>query len=338
MAKRSGATASTSHSVAKSTRSGGMAATTPPEDPAEHTCSSACRWLQCDLTYVTGITKPKKRKVFLTEAQQAQLLAAYQAIKAGKSGAGTIAELCKRFGVDRTVPSKLFANAKMGMKPPASRKGVGGRTPRIGLEEAGRIQTVLREANYDLTFREIEERTGIPKSTVQRWWKEVALPAGWRTAGKRYIPLLSDAHRVSRLAYAKRWRQHKWFRHVEIDEKWFYATSTRRRLKLPPGVKAPKMPVVSKRYVPKVMVLTAIARPMVKYGFDGKVGCWRVAEPSVAVRNSKHRQAGDTVMKDITMDGDVFRAFIIEVRYRYRQYRNTVNTVIRYRRSTVSIP
>ena len=112
MAKRSGATACASHSVAKSTRSGGIAATTPPEDPAEHTCSSACRWLQSDMTYVTGITKPKKRKVFLTKAQQAQMLAAYQAVKAGTPGADTLAELCKRFGVDRNVPPKLLAKVK----------------------------------------------------------------------------------------------------------------------------------------------------------------------------------------------------------------------------------
>ena len=263
------------------------------------------------LRYHAGITKPRKKKVFLDEAQQALLVAEYAAIKAGDSNAGTLAELCERFQVDRTVPSKLFAKVKRGAKPPASRKGVGGRKRTIGSAEAATIQEVLQASNYDPSFREIADATGIPKSTVHEWWKQVAEPNGWRMGGKRYIPLLTEAHKTARLKYARQWRKNGWFRHVEVDEKWFYATSMRRRLKLPPGVKAPKLPVTSKRFVPKVMVLTAIARPMPKYGFDGKIGCWRVAKPSVAINNSKNRPAGAAVMKDITLDGDTFRAFMI---------------------------
>ena len=46
--------------------------------------------------------------------------------------------------------------------------------------------------------------------------------------------------------------------------------------------KIKKNPVQSKRYITKVMFLVAVARPVYDIDgsclFDGKVGCWRVAD------------------------------------------------------------
>ena len=73
-----------------------------------------------------------------------------------------------------------------------------------------------------------------------------------------------------------------------------------------------RLPVQSKRYITKVMFLTAVARPIFyssgKCIFNGKVGNWRVAE----LRRYKqqyhgkfvHHDAGDPYMKDVNLDAE----------------------------------
>ena len=82
------------------------------------------------------------------------------------------------------------------------------------------------------------------------------------------------------------------------------------KLKLPPGVKKPKTPVKSKRYIGKIMMLIAIARPRPEHGFDGKIGCWRITEDfeysKAATYQGTRYEKGDTRRRDCTMDGDLF--------------------------------
>ena len=79
-------------------------------------------------------------------------------------------------------------------------------------------------------------------------------------------------------------------------------------MKLPPGVKKPKSRLKSKRFIAKVMVLTAVTRP--SKGFNGVVGCWRVTEPFVYKRKTDYQGktylAGQSRPKDCEMDGDKF--------------------------------
>lgn len=261
---------------------------------------------------LVGISKASKTKVFLTEAQQASLIARYAAIQSGDGSKGSVADLAKEFGVNRQLPQRLFDAAKSGEKPAASRKGVGGRPPTIGPEEAEMIESELRAHGWDMSYAELEQATGISSSVIHRWYQKEVAAGRWRTVGKGYRPLLSDQHRSSRLSFAKENKRNKWFRHVDIDEKWFYATSMRRKLKVPVGTPRPTIPVTSKRYIPKVMVLTAIARPSSKHNFDGKVGCWRVCDMVEAQRNSKNHKRGDLVAKDVNMDGPKFRKMMIQ--------------------------
>lgn len=77
--------------------------------------------------------------------------------------------------MEKSVPFKLLARVVAGKKPPAPRKGVGGRKRRIQDEQAATIRRALEANNWDMSCREIEEETGAPKPTVQRWCVEVRL-------------------------------------------------------------------------------------------------------------------------------------------------------------------
>lgn len=44
------------------------------------------------------------------------------------------------------------------------------------------LRQTLHANAYDLTFRQVEEKTGFPKSTVQRWMKKNK----WRVVGKEW--------------------------------------------------------------------------------------------------------------------------------------------------------
>ncbi|ETV69424.1 hypothetical protein H257_14809 [Aphanomyces astaci] len=65
---------------------------------------------------------------------------------------------------------------------------------------------------------------------------------------------------------------------VHLDEKWFNADKDRRKVYLVPGEKPPRCAWNTKRFVPKVMFLAAVARP--RYDevrgvfFNGKVVMW----------------------------------------------------------------
>ena len=78
-------------------------------------------------------------------------------------------------------------------------------------------------------------------------------------------PLLTEAHKGARLAWAKE---------TLVDEKWFYVTSSGGRLILPAGEERPKTRLKSQRFVGKIMVLTAVTRP--RGNFNGILGSWRV--------------------------------------------------------------
>ena len=75
------------------------------------------------------------------------------------------------------------------------------------------------------------------------------------------------------------------------------------------ATKIKSLPVQSKRYITKVMFLVAVAKPIYdEYGvcvFDGKVGCWRVADTLKRKRNYNGERlkykVGDVYIKDVSM-------------------------------------
>ncbi|ETM45745.1 hypothetical protein L914_09280, partial [Phytophthora nicotianae] len=83
---------------------------------------------------------------------------------------------------------------------------------------------------------------------------------------------------------------------IHMDENLFYLTEVRRRYYLLPGEPIPYRQVRSKRYITKVIMLAAVARPRwdpdSRTYFDGKLGIWPFIERKPAVRSSPRRPAG----------------------------------------------
>ena len=216
-----------------------------------------------------------------------------------------LAALCEAYGCTRAYPAKLLSRLQTKRKLPLNQGKGAKHHKRIGTQEEEIIKDVLKTNAYDMTFKQLEEATGIPAATLCRHFK--ATP-GWRQCGKGTRPLLEDKHMEARAAWAKKHRNNRWQRHVDIDEKWFYVRSGRGRLKLPPGVEKPKSRLKSKRFVAKVMILSAVARPIGDW--NGVVGCWRVTQPFTYQKQATYQgtvyHKGDTRMKDCEMDGDKF--------------------------------
>ncbi|KAF0717595.1 Aste57867_2213 [Aphanomyces stellatus] len=90
---------------------------------------------------------------------------------------------------------------------------------------------------------------------------------------------------------------------VHLDEKWFYLTQERRRFYLVPGECKPDRSCKNKRYITRVMFLSAVARPQyiddTDTWWDGKIG-------------TVNRPAGAPEIKSVSVIRDVYRSFLIE--------------------------
>ena len=163
----------------------------------------------------------------------------------------------------------------------------------------------------------------ISKSTLQDYMKLMGLQVR-----RAYLkPLLTYNHRLMRLQFIDSKIEHRGhgnyaFRNelneIHIDEKWFYTVKLKRRFRLLPEddpIIPPK--VHHKSHIPKVMFLTAIARPrdvMLPDGtvhhFDGKLGIWTFGEYQPAQRNSINRARGTPVFKDVAVTAASYREML----------------------------
>ena len=232
------------------------------------------------------LASPRKRTTILSTDQQATLLHRYDTLPKGKiKNPRALTKLCKDFNVERHFPARLARTLKSSSKLP-TRKGAGGSKPFFTPRLVEELKNVLKSNAYDMTFEEMAEAIGCAKTTIYTFFKKTP---GWRVVRKSLTPLLTPKHLTVRLKYAKKHRRSKFKNHVDIDEKWFNVFTHSRTLKLPSGVPKPRTPMASKRYIGKIMMLVAVARPDKKANFDGKVGIWRVAGPMVYKRRTTRK-------------------------------------------------
>jgi len=128
---------------------------------------------------------------------------------------------------------------------------------------------------------------------------------------RRYIkPFLTPAHMMDRKIWCTDRLKFFFFSeaklYVRIDEKWFYSFREGKVLHCPPNTEIPKLFALSKTQIPKVMFLGAVAPPLPKFKFDGRIGLWTVSEKKVALKNSKFHEKGEEYEIPITMDGELF--------------------------------
>ena len=257
----------------------------------------------------------RKAPVLLSPSSQAALATKHVALQQLPRAERPKARkaLCAEFDCSRYYPAQL-AKGALGRKKLPMNKGKGA-THKVAMtpNKIDEVKQHLKEHCYDLSFEQLSELSDVSPSTLCRFFKR---QPGWRQTGKSTRPLLEEQHLAARAAWAASNRCNQWKNHVDLDEKWFYVITNRGRLKLPAGVDKPKTRVKSKRFVAKIMVLTAVARPSKRHKFSGMVGCWRVTEKFTYKRRSNYQgvqyEAGESRDKDCNMDGDKFAEMLKE--------------------------
>ena len=257
-----------------------------------------------------------KKRTFLTKDEQALLMIEYTELPSpSKKGQGNkrskaMHELCKKWDVNIDYPRKLIAQLKATKQLP-TRDGVGGAPERIDGDDEVRMKDTLRENGYDLTYRQLATLTGIPSSTIWRYVKEH--PESWRVVGKKTKPRLSENNVKCRAEWAAEHKDNNWNMQIDIDEKLFYAWSSRGKLKVPAEDEAPRTPLQSKRFIPKVMMLAAIGRPSSHHKFNGKIGMWPIGELRPAKRSNRRSglQRGDMMWESATLDAERWVSMLV---------------------------
>ena len=254
----------------------------------------------------------RMREVALTPGTKSDIKAEYCVWVATGRKKGGIKKIMDKYDlVSRNMPRKI---AK-GIVPIVDHRAAGGNLGNLKLtdEDWKFIEQTLKENKFDLTYQELEHlcKKAVPPldisaSTIWRGGRR----RKWKLSSRRTRPYLTKDHLIKRKAWAIAVKGTDWKFVIDIDEKWFYTWSNRRKSKVPPGETAPKTPVWSKRYIPKIMFLTAITEPDPTHNFNGLIGIWPVGKMQKAKRNSKNRAAGTWEWKSENMTGDMFKRYI----------------------------
>ncbi|MEZ0498453.1 hypothetical protein [Sphingomonas sp. IW22] len=211
----------------------------------------------------------------------------------------TIESLCDEFNVNKDyahdLRKKFFETGTLDRKSGSGRKHVEGyvdRRQRV-------VESIRKRRSSSIMC--ISEETDIPHTSVQRIIKE----EGMRLISRRTCPLLSDDQKLKRLKWCRQNRHNQWDGHVDIDEKWFDLFPFHKE-RYHDGSPRRKQPLLSKGNPPKIMILTAIAKPDLEKGFNGLIGIWRIQKNVEAQRSSKNHCKGDSYKIDCTLTADYF--------------------------------
>ena len=66
-----------------------------------------------------------------------------------------------------------------------------------------------------------------------------------------------------------------------------------------------------KSHIPKIVFLTALARPQPDRNFDGRVGIWRICKEKVCDRTTLYYQREDVYIHDSTVDVDLYCQYMV---------------------------
>ena len=167
------------------------------------------------------------------------------------------------------------------------------------------------------------EKSGVDVSQNTLWRKLHEMKV--IVTKQQYTPMLTPVHKLTRYFYGGKLLRERFRFWVDIDEKWFYVVRCRGFVWILPNHMDPdtcrRLPVQSKRYITKVMFLTAVARPIFdsdgKVIFDGKVGMWRVCDYLKRKGNYTGKRLqykkGDWYVKDASMGAVKYVSMVTEL-------------------------
>ena len=134
----------------------------------------------------------------------------------------------------------------------------------------------------------------IPKTTLHQMMKSNVL----HKQNVHCKPFLKELNKVQRVEYILKHISHEglldnFYSEVHIDEKWFYLHKVKRGIILHPDEPKRVQKCQSKRFVPKIMFMAAVARPRFdqekKSWFDGLIGIFPFTKIKAAERSSYRR-------------------------------------------------
>ena len=146
-------------------------------------------------------------------------------------------------------------------------------------------------------LRTLATHCGVSKSTLSRAKARKDLMASTNTLKPHLSPEKMAARLQFVLGFVKpaasiaAYEFKSMLNMVHVDEKWFYLAKINQKIYLVPGQTGPTRPMHSKRFIPKVMFLAAVAEPRTNVvtgeRFDGKIGIWQFVEIRPAARKRK---------------------------------------------------
>ena len=263
-----------------------------------------------DPIFAPPVSVLNRGKRHLTEVEAAQFVRVALVVQERKEM--SMDDLCERWRLSRARGYELLKKwNEDGHVDRASRSG----RPKVITPRLGKILVnICDEKQGRLTFKELanklNERAGttICVQTVRNYCKKNK----WRQSRDQYVPILTDKHVATRKEWATENLHNTWCDEqtrvgwVDVDEKQFHARTLYVSRIQHPQANYGRTPVKHKGYIPKIMVLSALACPMPAFNFSGKIGNWRFTEQVVAKRDSKNRSRGTIYEKDVNITSKRF--------------------------------
>ena len=235
---------------------------------------------------------------------------------------GAIKAASIKFAVSDDTVSRIWKlREKINLEDPSSIRRVLGnkKKGRVGTKRGQIDQAKVQSIPYEQreTIRSLADAMGMPKSTIFDHVKA----GNFRWAPSIVKPVLTDYHRLARMQYCLSNLIPKpevnlavfkeVFNTIHVDEKWFYLRRARRGAYLGIEEPTPQRHAPSKRFIPKVMFLSAICRPHRNketgvVEFDGKLGIFPFIQREPAKRASRNRPRGTLVVKNVTVDAQAY--------------------------------
>ena len=246
----------------------------------------------------------------LTVDERYQFVAA---VEKGIAEGRKIADVTKEWGVGINMYARMKKQLKEVGHLQNFKKGRVGAKRKVTGDLYEKFRENNRKHRGDKTYRELavllKRHTGVKvhHTTLGRTAKR----SDWRLCTKYYSPHLAPELRAERKAWAEQHVDDDWHAHVDIDEKWFYTLTRKRKRKVDPewaeegGPSRTPIPYL-KSHIPKVMFLSVIGRPNAAQKFDGRLGIWRCSVPDVTKRRSKNRPAGVLIERDVVITAEFF--------------------------------
>lgn len=237
---------------------------------------------------------------------------------------GALKNAATKFGISDDTASRIWGlRAQMDLDNPTSirkaldnkKKGRVGAKPKVIDQE--KVESIPYEQRE--TIRSLADAMGLAPATVHRHVKY----GNFRWIPTSVKPVLTDVHKLARMKYCldnliSRPDTNvavfkEVFNTIHVDEKWFFLRKARRGAYLGKREQKPERHAPSKRFIPKVMFLSAVCRPRInqltgEVEFDGKIGVFPFIKREPAKRTSANRPRGTLVIKNVTVDGGgIFR-------------------------------